>query len=150
MAGDIPGGRCRSFPGRRRILGRVRRRRWRGHIGNDLIKQGSAGGGQLLFAPFAVTVRMLGEARLANNLCHIVLHHAGNRMIQQKAAPWAVIIDQVAEAFSRFGHERLIRVELCVATPEADYNPRGIKNPLAISRHQERGVTGTMEQGLVE
>ena len=107
MAGDVAGG-CRGpFPGGRGFRRRIRRGRWRrGHIGNHLIKQGGARSRQLLLAPFAAAVRVLGEARLANDLCHILLHHAGYRMVQQKTATWAVVIDQVAKAFYSFGHER--------------------------------------------
>lgn len=125
MAGDITRGRrgalARRFHGRSGLRGRL-------HVGDNLVEKRGARVRQLLLAPLAVAERMFREARLADHLRHVVLNHAGDGVIQQKAAARAVIVDQVPESFSGFGHVWVI-APFPQTAPLRDYTPLPRKNP---------------------
>lgn len=95
--------------GRSDGLDRAGRRRGRGHSGRHFVEQFSASVRRLLFCAFAVPVRMLRKAGLADYLGGGTVHETGNGVIQEEPAARAIIIDQIAKPFCRFSHARPIR-----------------------------------------
>lgn len=92
MPGNIAGRRSRSLPRRSRRGGRIGSG-WRsGHFGHDLVEQHGASL-RLLLATFAVAIGMLGVAGLADYFRDFAVNHAGNGVVQKKAAARTVIVD---------------------------------------------------------
>ena len=89
MAGNITSRSDGSLFQRRGRVGRGGRNR---HLGHHLVEQHRARL-RLLLASFAVAVRMFGMAGLADYLRDFAVNHAGDGMVQKKAAARAVIID---------------------------------------------------------
>ncbi len=108
MPGDVAGW-CSGLLFRRRCRGgRFTQRRGGGHLGDHLVKQNRASF-RLLLAAFAMAIGMLSVASLANHFRNAAVNHAGDSVVQKKAAARAVIVDKIAESLFQGRHLGLFR-----------------------------------------
>ena len=88
-------------------------------MGQHLLESGGARARRLFLSPFAVTVRMLGVASLADDLRNLQLNHASDGVVQEQAAAWAIIVDQVTQTFLVLAHRSSFGQPLQSLSPRA-------------------------------
>lgn len=113
MARDVTGRRgCGSFGDwSGEINGDCRRR----HTGDDLVEKRRARVRRFFPGAFAAPVGMLVKARLADHLCHLSVHHAGDRMIKEQTTAGAIIVNQITQSFRGSAHKEPLRLRFAEA-----------------------------------
>ncbi len=92
MAGNVAGRGGGSLLRRGRRGRRFNRGRGSGHLSHHLVEQHRARF-RLLLAAFAMAIRMLSVAGLADHLRDFAVNHASDGVVQKKPAARAVIVD---------------------------------------------------------